>query len=471
MNTTAGTQAIATDPGHRASSVLPRTELVARYATLAVISLGAVQAVYATRGLYADGAYYLWRIIEARSFYIFASRASTQFITQLPVVLAIRFGITNVSVLARLQSLGTAALPMAIWATTLLLLRRHRLFWPFVAIFAVTFLNSGFFSVGEYNFASALVSLSAAILLTGDLKPWACATLLLISAVLPLSYESLAWLGPLLAVLAMARLRVIGRAWRQHSLEAGTLAGATLFYLVAAVLNVSWTVAPPYPTDLAPVTLAQWMWPIFNDRQLVLSGTIATLYIFCWGFGGRAAQRVAATVALGASGTLLIPSLWNTPWMQYASRGVTAVALFALLGITALGEARLRRSAQGCRRKGGELPRAHPRAYWLVGCVLLFVQLLPFSLHTYGWTQWLSAFDSTVTTSHGILTNDATVLHFKDSSLYVWPWTDPLLSVLLHTARGQAVILSPGQSATGRVSIPASLPKGFHMDGPLFKGW
>ena len=422
-----------------------------------------MQATYAARGLYADGAYYLWKVLESQTFFLFPSRGITQLVTQLPVVAAIRLGVTDVGILARLQSFGTAGFPMIVWAVTFVVLLRHQLFWPFVAIFAVTFLNSGFFSVGEYNCASAFVALSAAILLRGHLKPWSCAGLVLSAVMLPLSYETLAFLGPGLAFLAFLRLRPLATNWTHKRWEAGSLLLAILMYLTATALNVWWTVSPPLPTSLAPVTIAQWIWPIFNDRQLVLSGTIATLYLSVWVFSGRRRQLSATVLLVGISMVLLVPALWNAPWMQYASRGVTGVALFVLLAITALGQIFTERRAVSM-----QTPRKQSGTYWLVPTALLLAQFVPFTLHTYGWTQWLTSFDTTVTTSHGILTNGETVLKFNDTALYVWPWTDPILSVLLHTHRGQAIILSPGQSVKADLSLPAPIPARFHMVGLLF---
>jgi len=244
---------------------------------------------------------------------------------------------------------------------------------------------------------------------------------------------------------------------------AGSLVLAILMYLTATALNVWWTVSPPLPTSLAPVTIAQWIWPIFNDRQLVLSGTIATLYLSVWVFSGRRRQLGATVLLVGISMVLLAPALWNAPWMQYASRGVTGVALFVLLAITALGQIFTERRAVSM-----QTPRKQSGTYWLVPTALLLAQFVPFTLHTYGWTQWLTSFDTTVTTSHGILTNGETVLKFNDTALYVWPWTDPILSVLLHTHSGQAIILSPGQSVKADLSLPAPIPERFHMVGLLF---
>ncbi len=444
-----------------------RFELVARYCTVGLIALAAGQATYAARGLYADGAYHMWRILESQSFYPYPSRATTEIVTQLPVIAASHFGVKDVAVLVRLWSFGSAGVPMILWAIALLVLLRHRLFWPFVAIFAVTFLNSGFFSVGEYNFASAVVALSAAILLRGCLKPWTCLALVLCAMLLPLSYQTLAWLGPLLAALALVRLRAIGPRWRTEPGYVAALVIAVLMYLVAAVLNIWWTVAPP--PIIAPVTLAQWVWPIFNDRQLELSGAIATLYLGAWGFGGVRVHRAAVVMLVGASLLLLDPSLWNAPWMQYASRGVTGVALFVLIGILALGDARRQHRAIA-RADSKSRGKPLPGLYWLVGASLFFVQMVPFAMHTQGWSEWLSSFDRSVTTSHGILTNTATVLKFRDTSHYVWPWTNPILSVVLHTRNGQAIILSPGQALSKHLSLPAALPKGFHMDGLFFGG-
>jgi hypothetical protein len=205
------------------------------------------------------------------------------------------------------------------------------------------------------------------------------------------------------------------------------------------------------------------MWPIQHDSQLVLSGIIATLYLVVLILGGRRLQRFSSLLLVGGCLYLLQPTLWNLPWMQYASRTVTGLALFPLLAMTFFMTIwSERRVASGAHVRRGS------SAYWLVSAAIFAVQLVPFTIHTYGFGQWLASFETAVTTSSGTRTNDQTVVKFKDSSLYVWPWTNPFLSVLLRTGDGQAMILSPGVTSAKEGTIPAPLPVRYYKHGSLF---
>ena len=194
-------------------------------------------------------------MIEAHGFYVYPSRAAVMGVTQVPVVAAMKVGVTNVTSLAYLQSFGTVAMPILVWDGLLVALWRHRLFWPFAVIFAVTFLNSGFYSVGEYNLATALVALDAALLLRGELRRASGLVLVVSAGMLVLSYQTMAFLGVVLAAMTVVRLRAVTREMGARRWEVLVLWAALAFYVLGAALNVWWTVAPPYPIDLAPVSL------------------------------------------------------------------------------------------------------------------------------------------------------------------------------------------------------------------------
>ena len=63
------------------------------------------------------------------------------------------------------DSLGLIAIPLGFWISALLIQTKTCFFWLFVAAFSVSYLSSGFFAIGEFNIAYAMVAFCASILL------------------------------------------------------------------------------------------------------------------------------------------------------------------------------------------------------------------------------------------------------------------------------------------------------------------
>jgi hypothetical protein len=80
------------------STIVPRYDL--RIAALVLILATALLESASLHGLYGDGANYLAQILVAKNFFfVSASRRFTEILTQLPVVLAIKGGLTNLPLL------------------------------------------------------------------------------------------------------------------------------------------------------------------------------------------------------------------------------------------------------------------------------------------------------------------------------------------------------------------------------------
>lgn len=444
-----------------------RADQLARRGVIVLIILNAAYGTYAVRGLYADGSYYLWNILERRSFFFLGpSRATAQFATQLPVVAAINLGVNNVAILARLQSFGTVMIPMMVWALALFVLFKSSAFWPFVACFAVTFLNSGFFSVGEFNFAVSFVALSAALLIRGDLTRPRCIALLVCAVMLPLSYECLVFLGPLLILLSILRLSQLSHDLRLHRWPIYSLLVAGCLYLIATVLAAFWILHPRDGGNLSGA--ANLMWPIRLDPgQLTVSGILAGLYVAAWLLAGERMQLIA-TITLGiGSLALLVPALWSPPWLSYISRSDTCLAFFGLVSVISV--AAILRSDSV--RQSTTI--RYTNYFWIASFSLVVVLFVPFIAHTWAWTQWVSSFQTNVITKHGFQTDAGTVQKFDPNSLYVSSYTNPALSQLLTTGTDQGIILSPTaytkvtEEVTGGLTV-GPLPQRFYLNGPLF---
>lgn len=176
-------------------------------------------------GLYSDAAYYLTEIIAKGGFDSFDDPQRLFMIaaTQVPVVIALKLGVTDLKWLVPIYSFTLLAVPALFYSLALLHARHDEnlLGWVVGAI-ALVFLPSCLFSIGEYNMPYAAVVLAATYLASPRaLSAREDAALLLAAVFLLRSYETMLFLGPLLAALAIRRVpseTLQGvEIWRQRS--------------------------------------------------------------------------------------------------------------------------------------------------------------------------------------------------------------------------------------------------------------
>src|SRR5258708_39585737 len=93
--------------------------IVYRGAVLVLWALAAYNS-FACRGLFWDGAAFLVNVVDFRTFHDFyPARAHIGWVTQLPVILALRLGVTDMNVLAMIQSAALFALPAGLYRLAL----------------------------------------------------------------------------------------------------------------------------------------------------------------------------------------------------------------------------------------------------------------------------------------------------------------------------------------------------------------
>lgn len=176
-------------------------------------------------GLYSDAAYYLTEILAKGGFDAFDDPQRLFMIaaSQVPVVIALKLGLTDLKWLVPIYSFTLLAVPALFYSLALLHARHDEdlLGWVIGAI-ALVFLPSCLFSIGEYNMPYAAVVLAATYLASPRaLSAREDAVLLLTAVFLLRAYEMMLFLGPLLAALAIRRLPPEtlqgAEAWRQRS--------------------------------------------------------------------------------------------------------------------------------------------------------------------------------------------------------------------------------------------------------------
>jgi len=453
-------QASADGRDESAAKTISKFERLSRLAVIGLIVIASLNAAYSLRGLYADGSYYFWNELSSQSFFTYPTRIIAQIVTQIPVVAAMHLGIDNVVILARFQSFGVASIPMILWVISLVFLLRKPYFWAVVALFAVVFLNAGMVAVGEHNLAYALVVLNVVLLYRRFPGSWAAALLLLSALLLLLSYEALVYLGPLLAVIAAINLIRVKRDPNASRGASGLMIALICIYSISAVLGGLFILFPRDSNNLRGAS--DLLWPLLNDHQLVISAAIGGMALVLSLLTNKRGQAVGVFLISACCLLLLDRQLWAAPWMHYGARILVGIALFAAIASFILIEYRpLHRN-----RPTGQ--RARANYTWIVAASLLAAQLVSFTYSTNGYAGWLTSFDRQVDAATGETQFDPAAFGPRDSSLYVWPWTNPFLSMLFRSNAGRGMILSPGSSLPSSDLLPAPLPSRFYQDGPLF---
>jgi len=445
-----------------------RLESGARWAVPVVIAAIAVNGVYASIGLFADGSYSMLGMLQRGGYFVYdPARWYADIVTQTPVVLAIHLGVNDVATLIRTQSLGLVAIPLAAWVGALAAQWKRHFYWAIVVMFAVTELNTGFVAIGEFSFAYSLVALSSALLLRRDrMKWWQAVTLVLVASALVRSYEALAYLGPIL--LALAIVRLVGVREKSRSTRwvvRVVLALAAYAYATATVIAV---LAIRSPRDPSNARDAADLWgPLQHNRQFVISAAVAVM-IACVPLIRRVRfGSLLSCVLAVAAAALLLPQLWAQPSLHYATRTLAGVALFGLLSaVVGVDYIRQRRSRTG-RAETGSAPLA-----WVAPFALFCALVVPFTVHTFGFAGWVSNFEQVVVTNSGTIPLAKSGLDAKATDLYGWGWTNPSLSILLQEHSDQAIILSPAGNPAATVEelpspLPVRLPE-FTKTSPLF---
>jgi len=176
---------------------------------LVVLFIGA-QGIYSMKSLYADGAYFLLMVITSGKFLLMPARELAGIATQLPLLSGLHVGVVEIDALARLFGLGLIGVPILLWTYALYMHRYSLFFWPFVLAFSWIYLPSGFFAIGEYNVAYALVAAAAAILMVPTITLGNGIVLCIVALIGTRSYELMVAAGPLLALGCIGRLRAGG---------------------------------------------------------------------------------------------------------------------------------------------------------------------------------------------------------------------------------------------------------------------
>jgi len=405
-------------------SALAAISVILAIAALAVLS------VLAGKLLFSDGPYHAFKVMARQDYWLYdRARAVAHAISQTPPVVAMKLGERNVIALVYLHTIGLIVPPAILWMSALALHLRSPLFWVLLLGFSVTHLTSGFCSLGEYNMAYAFAALCVAVMLRPTMG-WLAAGALLASALaLTRCFEATVFLGPVLAVVAIARLVIRGRAAGWGERIALTLS-VPLFAAGAAIAARS-ILHPRDPGNLSNALSISWMLESGHVAYVLL---MLGMVIASRNSPPRWQRTALVAGLLSSMAFVMLPSLWSSAIMSYSSRTLSG-ALMCVVIVLAVAEARHTSSVTGVRREGGwpEGGAARFRALPILSAMLFVALLVPAFVQTWKFGVWLKRYETIALAQSSWVPIDETGAGDEGGycSGFAWAWTNPSLSIVL----------------------------------------
>ena len=403
----------------------------------------AIHNAWASRALFWDGASFLVNLLDHGRFHDFyAARAHVDWLTQVPVLIAVEWGVRDTGVLAIVYSATLFALPTAFYHFALVRVRRDPILLAAVlAVVATIYLPTSFFIVGEYNVAFACVTAAVAVAVTGDGRSRGDATLLLVFGVLCLrSYEAMVYLGPLVAAV------ILWSTWRSDDVVVRTLGVLSSLAFVGAAIVSAATIFDywdhPHFMKVRSTSVDFWQNMQF---AIPLSG-----FLICairgmrrpvW-LQGRGPLYVMATIVV----LLAISPWWRDvhppsilyPPSHYVARQAAGILLAALLAGMWVQVARRDPPAVFAAVRPPEIARR----LVLTMTALTFAAAVPDVALTRLWGGYLDRLQAVVNERSGIVRAETLPLHDWPNKLFFQDWSYPALSALVSRAPGRAYVVS-----------------------------
>jgi hypothetical protein len=400
------------------------------------------------RGLFVDGAAFMTQIVlHEWFFHFYPPRMYAMILAQIPVIVGLKLGISDLHWLSRLLSLGLFALP-TIFYTIALARARHDpvLLATVLAAIGLVFFTTSFFIVGEYNSIYAMTIAVAVVVASADRLTWRDGLLLCAIGILALrTYEAVIYLSPIIVPM------ILWRVWKCRArpiLPALLYAGCAAGYVGGFFIALSWIIVPwdEAHRDEAAITIINF----WQNMQFVL--------LLC----------ATATVAVWA---LLRPSdlstarpyLWAMIWLvllvlspllivfdsnqvrpfaksQYVARtmgGGMIAAMIVAMWIYASEAGRRLRIVEAVRQ-----PQAGRKLLALAA--LMCLSVCPSNAYlTATWIRYLDVFIDTVHSREGLIPYEETPLATLPHILLVEHWTIPSASLVLRASRQSGIVLTP----------------------------
>ena len=257
---------------------MPSTTVIYRLAASLLWAL-ALWHAWTCRGLFVDGSAFLAEVARREWFFDFYDpRLYAMIVGQIPVMIAVKLGITDLHWLARLLSLGLFGLPTIFYHAALARARHDAaLLGAVIAAIAIVFLTTSFFIVGEYNTIYGIAIMVAVRLVTAQRLTWQDGIVLAFTGALALrTYEATLYLGPPLATM------ICWRVWTlrpRPPIIVGLHAIAAVCFLVGCGIAYN-SIAFPFSVSHLDDTVSSI--PNFWQNMQFMLALLATLTVAIW---------------------------------------------------------------------------------------------------------------------------------------------------------------------------------------------
>ena len=439
---------------------MPSTTLAYR-ATIGLIWALALWHSWISRGLFVDGSAFLMNIVRNGSFFDFyAPRLYSMVLAQLPIVAAIKLGVTDLHLLGRLLSFGLFALPSTFYTLALVRARRDPVLLAVViAAIAVVFMTTSFFIVGEYNTAYALTIFIAVRLVAAERLTVGDSLVLLAASVLAIrTYEVFIYLGPLLAAMSLWQVWRMPRRPIVPVLLHVAAAGCFVAGMAVAIDSVVHPYSAEHLAETYDMALDFWqnlqfdlafvavaivaVWALVRPEQL---GTMRP-----YGWAAAFIALLALSPLLALSDTLVRP-LAKSQYVARTVGGLIIAAMVVFLWCYAAQRLEAWRARVALQNKT-------VRRRVLAFACLVLVAMLPSDIFlSFTWQSFLKSFRQIVTTHTGVVTYEDTPLARPPDLLLVENWTLPTQSLILRSRPGDGIVLPP-RDFTAWVPFPPDRP-------------
>ncbi len=445
--------------------------------SLAFFAAAAALALYAAlerRGLHADGASFLMRLVERETFDLSErARAAVQAVLQAPTLAALRLGLADLAGAGFVFSLTLELVPLALLALCYAALpagRKHFFYFPLLHYLAAS-LSASASPIVEGLAAAAYFWLVFYVLLFRPLGAAGLAGMALLAAPLLWVHEAMGGLAPMLAVAAAGRARRDTVFWRS-----AVFAAFGFWFAAVAIVQLRNIVVPQGAGsrgDLLDGFIGFW-WLL--DRQggginvpawlgllallavnvIAAAGRRTALWI-AGGFGAFAVAGVA--IAALAPGTV-------SPAQHFGAR-VNPAIFSLILAVGAL----------------GSLARPERQRWWarppiLAVCAMLGVSgLLWHAIEVKHWSTYLGTIRQVLAGAPGLATPQAVEagLGARERRIFramSWPWAFPELSVVLAPDGKIAAIVARERAVRWKTWDPADpdqVPKSRFWDASAYR--
>jgi hypothetical protein len=403
----------------------------------------AINATFACRGLFWDGSSFLVNILELGQVHDFyTARAHVDWLTQLPVLLLSKLGVRDTRLLAMAYSATLFGVPAALYHVALARVRADGVLLGIViAVIATVWLPTSFFSAGEYNVAYAAAVLAMAVIVTpGDRRLGDAVLLCLLGLLCVRSYETMVYLGPLLAAAIARSLRKGGEPGARvlSAVAAVAFLGAAV---VAAVAIVDYWSHPHF------IKVRSMSFDFWQNLQFVIPVAGLAIAAAIAALRPASLRGSAPPLVIAITAAALALSPWYRvldehsilyPPAHYLARQAAGFLLAVLLACMWLHVA---------WRQPPEvftvlrLPEVSRRLV-LAMTALMLAAAVPDVALTGLWSDYLGRLRNLVDTREGIIrAADLPLLDWPDK-LFAQDWSLPAMSAIVSRTPGRAYVLA-----------------------------